>query len=121
MGPLIFPLDHLSEAAPYLGDETLLGYLGEGQSESFEGFEDFDLLAFDWYDLHSERTETAKLLLYLSREKLIFFCESAAAEACVRAIWTGWTGIWARCGTCRRSSASCARRISRNCPSSRTS
>ena len=88
MGPLIFPLDHLSEAAPYLGDETLLGYLGEGQSESFEGFEDFDLLAFDWYDLHSERTETAKLLLYLSREKLNFFCESAAAEACVRAIVT---------------------------------
>ena len=88
MTPLIFPLDHLAEAAPYLDDETLLSYLSEGQSESFEGFEDFDLLAFDWYDIHSERTETAKLLLYLSREKLIFFCESEAAEACVRAIVT---------------------------------
>lgn len=88
MTPLIFTLDHLAEAAPYLDDETLLSYLGEGQSESFEGFEDFDLLAFDWYDIHSERTETAKLLLYLSREKLIFFCESEAAEACVRAIVT---------------------------------
>lgn len=88
MTPLIFPLDRLSEAAPYLDDETLLSYLGEGQSESFEGFEDFDLLAFDWYDIHSEHTETAKLLLYLSREKLIFFCESEAVEACVRAIVT---------------------------------
>lgn len=33
----------------------MLDYIHEGQIEAFEGFEDFDLIAFDWYDVRSER------------------------------------------------------------------
>ncbi len=38
-------------------------------------FEGFDLIAFDWYDVHSDRTEDARFLLYLDREWLLCFCE----------------------------------------------
>lgn len=75
----------MEEAAPYL-DPKRLHYLHEGQSESFESFEDFDLLAFDWYDIHSDRTETAKILVYVTQEALFFFCESQPAETCVQGI-----------------------------------
>ena len=48
MTHLVLPFHRMEEAAPYL-DPKRLHYLHEGQSESFESFEDFDLLAFDWY------------------------------------------------------------------------
>lgn len=54
MTHLVLPFHRMEEAAPYL-DPKRLHYLHEGQSESFESFEDFDLLAFDWYDIHSDR------------------------------------------------------------------
>ncbi len=69
MTHLVLPFHRMEEAAPYL-DPKRLHYLHEGQSESFESFEDFDLLAFDWYDIHSDRTETAKILVYVTQEAL---------------------------------------------------
>ena len=44
MTHLVLPFHRMEEAAPYL-DPKRLHYLHEGQSESFESFEDFDLLA----------------------------------------------------------------------------
>ena len=85
MTHLVLPFHRMEEAAPYL-DPKRLHYLHEGQSESFESFEDFDLLAFDWYDIHSDRTETAKILVYVTQEALFFFCESQPAETCVQGI-----------------------------------
>ena len=32
-------------------DAAVFQYVGELQTESFEAFADFDLLAFDWYDV----------------------------------------------------------------------
>mgnify|MGYP000016603990 FL=1 len=55
-------------------------YVREGEIESFESFEKFDFLAFDWYDVHSERTEDYKMLAYVSRENLIIFTEGAAGD-----------------------------------------
>ena len=37
-------------------------------------------LPFDWYDVHSERTEDYKMLAYVSRENLIIFTEGAAGD-----------------------------------------
>mgnify|MGYP000083256084 CR=1 FL=1 len=56
-------------------DAKVLDYIHEGQIEAFEGFEDFDLIAFDWYDVRSERTAASQMLLYLDREDLFLFCE----------------------------------------------
>lgn len=62
---LVLPFAQMEEAAPYMAPERFR-YVKEDQSESFEGFEDYDLLAFDWYDIR-QKTEAAKILLYLDR------------------------------------------------------
>lgn len=85
MTQLVLPFSRMAEAAPYM-DPTRFHYISQDQSESFEGFDDFDLLAFDWYDVHSQRTDTAKILVYVTRAELFFFCESPAALERVRGI-----------------------------------
>ena len=81
---LVLPFAQMEEAAPYMPPERVR-YVKEDQSESFEGFEDYDLLAFDWYDIR-QKTEAAKILLYFTKEDLIFFCESQPAQQCVQII-----------------------------------
>lgn len=85
MTQLVLPFSRMAEAAPYM-DPTRFQYISQDQSESFEGFDDFDLLAFDWYDVHSQSTETAKILAYVTRTELFFFCESPAALERVESI-----------------------------------
>lgn len=61
-------------------DEKMLRYIDEQMTDSFEYFKDSDILAFDWYDVQSERTEDFKMLLYLDREDFLVFCETPEAE-----------------------------------------
>ena len=76
---------HVGEAAPYM-DTKVLDYISEGQIETFEGFAEFDIIAFDWYDAGGKRGVCPKILIYLDREDLFFFCENTAAEKKVRSI-----------------------------------
>lgn len=83
----VLPMSRIREMEPYM-DAKVLDYIHEGQIEAFEGFEDFDLIAFDWYDVRSERTAASQMLLYLDREDLFIFCEDDAALARAQAIVT---------------------------------
>ena len=65
----VLPMSRIREMEPYM-DAKVLDYIHEGQIEAFEGFEDFDLIAIDWYDVRSERTAASQMLLYLDREDL---------------------------------------------------
>lgn len=76
----VLPFRRMSEAASYM-DAKVLDYLNDGQIETFESFEEFDIIAFDWYDVRSDRTENSQILIYLDREDLFFFCEDEAAQA----------------------------------------
>ena len=81
----VLPISRIREMEPYM-DTKVLDYIHEGQIEAFEGFESFDLVAFDWYDVRSERTAASQMLVYLDREDLFVFCEDHAAEAAARAV-----------------------------------
>ena len=61
---LVLPFEHMAKAAQYM-EPSVFEYVREGEIESFESFEKFDFLAFDWYDVHSERTEDYKMLAYV--------------------------------------------------------
>ncbi len=50
-------------------------YIREQQTRTFEGFGDFDLLGFDWYDVEHDVIDTSRVLIYLDREDLFLFCE----------------------------------------------
>lgn len=67
-------LDQMKEVQSQM-DEKVLNYLQQGKTETFEGFADFYLLAFDWYDVSSPETGTEKILIYLDKEDLFFFFE----------------------------------------------
>ena len=43
----VLSMQRMGEAAPHMDPKTLQ-YLNEGQIESFESFEEFSLVAFDW-------------------------------------------------------------------------
>lgn len=81
----VLPFSRMSEAAERM-DPKVLAYLNEGQIETFESFETFSIIAFDWYDVHSARTADSQMLLYLDREDLLLFCEDDAAEEKARSI-----------------------------------
>ena len=51
---MVLPMSRIREMEPYM-DAKVLNYIHEGQIEAFEGFESFDLIAFDWYDVRSRR------------------------------------------------------------------
>lgn len=74
----VLPLSRLGEMRDVM-DRRVLRHIHEGQSEAFEGFEGFDLIAFDWYDVRSDRTETGRFLLYLDRQRLLCFCQGDRA------------------------------------------
>ncbi|MCI2047449.1 MAG: hypothetical protein LKJ90_07005 [Faecalibacterium sp.] len=58
-------------------DPKVLAYIAEGQTETFESFEGFNLLAFDWYDVATDRTVLAQVLIYIDAEDLLILCEDA--------------------------------------------
>ncbi len=81
----ILPFRRLAEASSYM-DGAVLKYLNEGQTETFESFQNFNLIAFDWYDIHSDAVSTPQIMVYQDRENLLFFCEDQQAEREVSAI-----------------------------------
>lgn len=82
----VLPLSRLGEMRDVM-DRRVLRHIHEGQSEAFEGFEGFDLIAFDWYDIRSDRTETGRFLLYLDRQRLLCFCEEERALTRAKSIF----------------------------------
>lgn len=83
----VLPMERLGEMRSYM-DQRVLRHIHEGQSEAFEGFEGFDLIAFDWYDVRSDRTEDVRFLLYLDRERLLCFCREDRGLARARTIFS---------------------------------
>ena len=75
----VFSFTNTDEAVPYM-DKKILRYIDEQITDSFECFKDCDILAFDWYDVQSKRTDDFKMLLYLDKEDLLVFCETPEAE-----------------------------------------
>ena len=71
-------------------DKAVFQYVEAHQAESFEAFDTFDLLAFDWYDVH-KGGKSDKILVYIDREDLFFFCRGETAEQYVRSAVQGLT------------------------------
>lgn len=77
---------NMSEVAPLM-EPKAFNYIGESQIESFESFDDFNLLAFDWYDIKSEDGIASKIIIYIDEHDLFFFCkEEIARESCARLV-----------------------------------
>ena len=79
-------LNDIEKYAEYI-DEKVIAYVKEGQIHTFESFENFDLMAFEWYDVNCEDTETSQILIYLDREDLFLFGEDQRSMQVVKDVF----------------------------------
>ncbi len=75
----ILYIKEIKSYAQYFEPHTL-EYIMEGQIETFEGFGSFDLMSFDWYDVHSDDTAVSQILIYIDKDDLFFLCEDERAH-----------------------------------------
>ena len=67
-----------SEIENYIAqmEPEVVSYIEEGQIETFEGFDKFSLVAFDWYNIKDVDLDPSQMLLYLDKDDLFVICES---------------------------------------------
>ena len=83
----VIPVDDIQRYTDQI-DQTVIDYIKESQIETFEGFPDYDLVAFDWYDIGGHDAPPAQIIIYIDRQDMLFICENAAALAAARTMFT---------------------------------
>lgn len=66
--------DMINEVLDFM-DPHILKYIEDGRTETFENLENFDLVAFDWYDIYNPEAPAINIKIYLDKEDLFFICE----------------------------------------------
>ena len=62
-------------------EPAVVTYIEEGQIETFEGFDTFSIVAFDWYNIKDLEADPSQMLLYLDRDDFFIICENEASVA----------------------------------------
>lgn len=57
-------------------DQSVIDYIRDGQIETYESFGNYDLVAFDWYDLKNVDILPAQILVYIDNDDLFYICEN---------------------------------------------
>jgi magnesium transporter len=82
----VLSLSELHEVESSL-DQKVIAYIGAGEIHTFESFPDFNVIAFEWYDICNDKTETSQMLLYLDAEDFFVFCENKMSLEKARSIF----------------------------------
>lgn len=67
--------DEVSEYSQYI-DQSVIDYIVDDQTRTYESFDSFDLIAFDWFDINDLEKEPAKILIYIDNDDLFYICEN---------------------------------------------
>ena len=81
----VLRFENILDAAEHM-DAKVFGMIKECQIECFESYDDFDLLAFEYYDIYSDGGDGSRIMIYLDRDDLFFFCEDQVSEKLVHGI-----------------------------------
>lgn len=57
-------------------DQAIISYIEEGLVETFEGFEHYSLVAFDWYDINDVEQDPSQMIVYLDEDDIFVICEN---------------------------------------------
>lgn len=57
-------------------DKSVKDHINEGMTETFESFDNFDIIAFDWYDIENIFNAPAQIMVYIDSDDLFFLCEN---------------------------------------------
>lgn len=69
-------------------NQEIINYLEEGLVETFEGFENYSLVAFDWYDISDVEKEPAQMIIYLDDDDFFVICENDVSYRAARTYFT---------------------------------
>ena len=56
-------------------EEPVIAHIAEGTIETFEAFDNFDIIAFDWYDIKDDESEPSQILIYIDKDDVFIICE----------------------------------------------
>lgn len=60
-------------------DQNIINYIEERLIETYEGFDNFSLIAFDWYDINDVEQAPSQIIVYLDDDDVFFICENDVA------------------------------------------
>lgn len=60
-------------------DASIIDYIASESIETYESFDKFCLISFDWYDLSSASSAPSQIIIYLDREDIFFICENQSS------------------------------------------
>lgn len=70
-------------------NKNVIAYIKENQTTAFEGFADYNLLAFDWYDVEQKGVWAAPIMIYIDKDNLFFLCEHERTKQKVEELFSG--------------------------------
>ncbi len=70
-------------------DPSVVDYIEEGQIETFEGFDQYSIVAFDWYDIRDVEAEPSQIMIYIDRDDIFVICEDKAAYQAAEKCFSG--------------------------------
>jgi len=71
-------MNQVEEVKDYVAPKVV-EYISDGQIETFESFPDFDIIAFDWYDINGDDLQMPQILIYIDKDDFFVFCENEAS------------------------------------------
>ena len=71
-------MQQIQEYCEYI-DQSVIDYINDGQIETFESFDTYDFIAFDWYDLKNLSAPPAQIIIYLDADDIFYICENGTS------------------------------------------
>ncbi len=62
-------------------DQSVIDYINEGQIETYESFDKYSIIAFDWYDISNVESKPAQILIYIDKDDIFYMCENDESHA----------------------------------------
>ena len=79
-------INQIHEISDYI-DKAVIDYIDEGQIETFESFSDFNIIAFDWYDIYDTEAEPSQIMIYIDKDDIFVLCENESSYDKARTIF----------------------------------
>lgn len=70
--------NEIQNYAKYI-DESVIAYIQSEQIETYESFDNYDLVAFDYYDSSNAESAPAQIIIYIDLDDVFYICENEQA------------------------------------------
>lgn len=71
-------MNSIQEYSDYV-DQSVIDYIADRQTETYESFGKFNLVAFDWSDADDMNSQPSQIIIYIDKDDLFYICENETA------------------------------------------